>query len=36
MAEELDYVPLPTSLVSLISETWKKEIKDTSGKAVWN
>ena len=36
MAEELDYVPLPTSLVSLISETWKKEIKDASGKAVWN
>jgi len=36
MAEELDYVPLPASLVALIQDTWKKDIKDTSGKAVWN
>jgi len=36
MAEELDYVPLPTSLVGLISDSWKKEIKDASGKPVWN
>ncbi|MDQ2962448.1 MAG: phosphate ABC transporter substrate-binding protein PstS [Pseudomonadota bacterium] len=36
MAEELDYVPLPSSLVAMIADSWKKEIKDTSGKAVWN
>jgi phosphate transport system substrate-binding protein len=35
MAEELDYIPMPTSVVKLVEETWKKEIKDTSGKAVW-
>jgi phosphate transport system substrate-binding protein len=35
MAEELDYVPMPDSVVKLVEETWKKEIKDTSGKAVW-
>jgi phosphate transport system substrate-binding protein len=36
MAEELDYVPLPNSLVAQITDAWKKEIKDGSGKAVWN
>ena len=36
MAEELDYVPLPNSLVAMIADSWKKEIKDTSGKPVWN
>jgi phosphate transport system substrate-binding protein len=36
MAEELDYVPLPTSLIAQINDAWKKEIKDGSGKAVWN
>ncbi|MDO8596714.1 MAG: phosphate ABC transporter substrate-binding protein PstS [Sulfuricaulis sp.] len=34
-AEQLDYVPMPTSVVKLAEETWKKEIKDTGGKAVW-
>ena len=34
-AEQLDYVPMPTSVVKLVEETWKKEIKDTGGKAVW-
>ena len=35
MAEELDYVPMPASVVKLVEETWKSEIKDASGKAVW-
>jgi phosphate transport system substrate-binding protein len=35
MAEELDYVPMPASVVKLVEETWKNEIKDASGKAVW-
>ena len=36
MAEELDYVPLPDSLVALIEGAWKAQIKDGAGKAVWN
>ncbi len=35
MAEQLDYVPMPAGVVKLVEETWKTEIKDTSGKAVW-
>jgi phosphate transport system substrate-binding protein len=35
MAEELDYVPMPDSVVKLVEETWKKEIKVADGKAVW-
>jgi len=36
MAEELDYVPLPASLTKLIAESWKTQVKDGSGKTVWN
>jgi len=36
MAEELDYVPLPSTLISQIQGSWKTEIKDGSGKAIWN
>ena len=36
LAEELDYVPLPDNLVGLIVGEWKTDIKDTSGKVVWN
>jgi phosphate transport system substrate-binding protein len=36
MATELDYVPLPDALVKQINEAWHKEIKDASGKALWN
>ncbi|HVO87895.1 MAG TPA: phosphate ABC transporter substrate-binding protein PstS [Casimicrobiaceae bacterium] len=36
MAEELDYVSLPDSLVKQIEGTWKQEIKDASGKPVWS
>lgn len=35
MASDLDYVPLPNSLIKLIATSWKNNIKDTSGKAVW-
>jgi phosphate transport system substrate-binding protein len=34
MAEQLDYVPLPASLVSQIQTTWKTEIK-ANGTPVW-
>jgi phosphate transport system substrate-binding protein len=32
-ASDLDYVPLPASVVALIQKSWG-EIKDTSGKAI--
>ena len=35
LAEALDYVPMPASVVKLVQEAWKKEIKDGSGKPVW-
>ena len=35
MATELDYIPMPSSVVDLIEKTWKAQIKDGSGKAVW-
>jgi len=36
LADALHYVPIPASVVKLVEQTWKKEIKDASGKAVWN
>jgi len=35
MAEDLDYVPMPSSVAKLVEQTWSKEIKDDSGKSVW-
>ncbi len=35
LAAELDYVPMPESVVKLVEETWKNEIKDSGGNAVW-
>jgi len=35
MAESLDYVPIPKSVVSLVETTWKQEIKGSNGQAVW-
>ncbi|HCU53141.1 MAG TPA: phosphate ABC transporter substrate-binding protein PstS [Gammaproteobacteria bacterium] len=35
MAVELHYVPMPDSVVKLVENTWKNEIKDAKGKAVW-
>jgi phosphate transport system substrate-binding protein len=35
LAMQLDYVPLPDSVVALIQSSWKNQIKDASGKPVW-
>jgi len=35
MAEELDYVPLPDSVVVIVEDAWKAQIKDPAGKPVW-
>ena len=35
MAESLDYVPMPDSVVKLIDTAWKTNIKDNSGKTIW-
>ena len=34
-AAELDYVPLPESVTKLVTDAWKANLKDTSGKAIW-
>jgi phosphate transport system substrate-binding protein len=34
MAEQLDYVPIPDSVVELIKSEWKTQIKDSQGKPV--
>jgi phosphate transport system substrate-binding protein len=35
LASDLDYVPLPASLKSMIYASWKAQVKDTSGKSLW-
>lgn len=35
MAEDLDYIPMPDSVVSLIEANWKKDIKDEGGKPIF-
>jgi phosphate transport system substrate-binding protein len=34
-ANELDYVPMPDSVVKLVEAAWKNNLKDGSGKAIW-
>jgi len=34
-AAELDYVPMPANVVKLVQESWKTNLKDASGKAVY-
>jgi phosphate transport system substrate-binding protein len=34
LATDLDYVPLPANLVQSIEQSWTRDIKDTSGKAI--
>ena len=34
-AVELDYVPMPASVVKLVQESWKANLKDASGKAIY-
>ncbi len=35
MAESLAYVPLPANVASIIEDSWRANIKDKDGKAVW-
>ena len=35
MASELEYVPLPDSLVKLIKAAWASNVKDSAGKVLW-
>jgi phosphate transport system substrate-binding protein len=35
MAEELDYVPMPDSVVKSVEKTWATEIKDAGGKPLY-
>jgi len=35
MAKDLDYVPMPASVVSQIADGWKAEIKAADGAAIW-
>ena len=35
MALNLDYIPMPDAVVKLIHEEWKSQLKDSSGKPVW-
>ena len=35
MAEDLDYVPMPDSVVNAIQKVWTSEIKDASGKPIF-
>jgi phosphate transport system substrate-binding protein len=35
MAEELDYVPMPASVVTSVEKLWTAQIKDGSGKAIF-
>lgn len=35
MTTDLDYVAIPPAVVSLIETAWKKQLKDSAGKAVW-
>jgi phosphate transport system substrate-binding protein len=34
-AGELDYVPMPDNVVKMIAESWKTNLRDGSGKALW-
>ncbi|MDQ7969299.1 MAG: phosphate ABC transporter substrate-binding protein PstS [Oxalicibacterium faecigallinarum] len=34
-ASELDYVAMPAPVVKMVTDAWKANVKDASGKAVW-
>ena len=36
MAEELDYVAIPPVVSQQVADAWKANVKDGSGKALWN
>jgi phosphate transport system substrate-binding protein len=35
MAEELDYVPMPESVVASVRKVWTGQIKDAAGKPLY-
>jgi phosphate transport system substrate-binding protein len=35
MAQELDYIPMPDSVVKQVEAVWKKDVKDDSGKPIF-
>lgn len=35
MATDMDYVPMPAPVVKLIEDAWRKEVKNSSGQALW-
>jgi phosphate transport system substrate-binding protein len=35
MASDLDYVPLPPNLKTMIRDAWMAQVKDTSGNVLW-
>jgi phosphate transport system substrate-binding protein len=35
MAQELDYIPMPSNVVTAIQKVWASEIKDANGKAIY-
>ena len=35
MAFELDYVPMPASVIGAIKKTWAAQIKDKDGKPIY-
>jgi len=35
MATELDYVAMPATVVKMVGDAWKAQLKDASGKALW-
>ena len=35
MAEELDYVPMPSNVVNAVQKVWVSEIKDGSGRPIF-
>jgi phosphate transport system substrate-binding protein len=34
-AKELGYIPMPLSVVELVASTWRSELKDAAGRALW-
>ncbi len=35
LALSLDYIPMPDSVVELIHDEWKDQVKDVNGKPIW-
>ncbi len=35
LATELDYVPIPSPVVELVQDMWRRQIRDTAGKPIW-